>query len=274
MLDNIAQTNLQLYNQLRHQDYSLDDLTLVHKAYELAKVLWSGRYRPNSKPILCHFVGVASLLGHLDMPAELIVVGLLHNAYGNADFGDGYRHKVTPRRRAQVRNTVGESIEGLLTRFNEFRILPSTLKKISRQIKHFDKTERQLVIVDFADRLEKYVDLGELYAADNQWVIGFDQVYRTELLDIAQQLDTPKLVDWLSETFDQMEQARSVIPDILRTTNRHDNPAFEDLIVPLSCRKRMWPRVVRASQLFDRWLRRRVRPYLHITAIKQTFFQD
>lgn len=263
-LNNIAQTNLQLYNQLRQQGYSSEDLLLVHRAYELAKVLWSGRYRPNSKPILCHFVGVSSILGRLNMPAQFITVGLLHNAYGNADFGDGYRYKATPRRRNQVRNTVGDAVEDLLNRFNQFRITSRTLKKISRQIKDFNETERKLVVVDFADRLEKYVDFGELYAADNQWVIGFDRTHRTELLEIAQQLKTPKLIDFLSEAFDQAEQAEVDIPENLRTRNHHHNPAFEDLIVPLSCRKRTWPQIVRASQLFTRWLRRRVRPYLPV----------
>ena len=57
-----AQTNIQLFNQLRRDGYSKTDLDLVRDAYELAMVLFSGRFQPSGKSFIAHVVGTASIL--------------------------------------------------------------------------------------------------------------------------------------------------------------------------------------------------------------------
>src|SRR3981081_2289472 len=113
----IAQTNVQLYNQLRDAGLPLDDLVLVHRAYELLTTLYPGHYQADGKPFVAHGVGVTSILAWLDQPAEILAVGLLHNIYGNADFGDGRASGTTRFRRSLVREAVGERVEDLLVRF-------------------------------------------------------------------------------------------------------------------------------------------------------------
>ena len=99
----IAQTNLQLYNQLRAQGYSDEQLVVVHRAYEFLITIYPGYYQADGKPFVAHTVGVASILGYLNFPVDFVAVGLLHNIYDNGDFGDGLRNVANTRRRRIVR---------------------------------------------------------------------------------------------------------------------------------------------------------------------------
>ena len=92
-MERVAQTNLQLYNQLRAQGYSQKELVIVHRAYEFLTTIYPGYFQADGKPFVAHTVGVASILAHLQLPAEFIAAGLLHNIYGNGDFGDGRARK-------------------------------------------------------------------------------------------------------------------------------------------------------------------------------------
>src|SRR5688572_20530292 len=74
-----AQTNIQLFNQLRGDGYSKADLGLVRDAYELAMLLFSGRFQPSGKSFIAHVVGTASILAWHRLPAPVVAAGLLHN---------------------------------------------------------------------------------------------------------------------------------------------------------------------------------------------------
>lgn len=234
--DLIAQTNVQLYNQLRHQDYSLDDISSVQSAYELAKTMYSGRYTANSKPIICHFVGVASIVAHLGMPSEWIVVGLLHNIYGNGDFGDGLRWGVTDYRRSIVVNTVGKSVNDLILRFTKhFRVVrDKNHQRVKAQLDTYSPTDKRLVLIDLADLLEKITDLSELYSRDHYWVTDVVFEAGEDLVELAQLLGSSKLSDMLLCAFDQVTQAKPKFPSVLQSLNENNNK-YDDLIMPLSC---------------------------------------
>src|SRR5436190_16505729 len=167
----IAQTNIQLYNQLRERGFALDDLLLVHRAYEFLITLYPAHYQADGKPFVAHGVGVASIVAELDQPGQLVAFGLLHNIYGNADFGDGADGGATPFRRELVREAVGAEIEALLVRFPELRIRPGNVEEIRQGLSELDESGRRLLLVDLADYLEKYVDLGVLYFGANDEII-------------------------------------------------------------------------------------------------------
>jgi hypothetical protein len=59
----IAQTNVQLYNHLRERGLPLNDLIVVHRAYELLTTLYPGYVQADDKPFTAHGAGVASILG-------------------------------------------------------------------------------------------------------------------------------------------------------------------------------------------------------------------
>jgi (p)ppGpp synthase/HD superfamily hydrolase len=234
----IAQTNIQLYNQLREAGRSLDELVTVHRAYELLTTLYPGYYQSDGKPFVAHGVGVASILGWLDQPAEIVAVGLLHNVYGNADFGDGRRAGVTPARSRLIRETVGERMAGLIERFRDVRIHPDTLEDMRRSLPERTETDRQLILVELADQLEKYVDLGLLYFGDNDWVEG--ERMGAGLVELANELDEPRLAEMLSSAFAEAAAAAAHVPAELRAP---DGRSFLKLVVPMSCRRKLGPRV-------------------------------
>jgi HD domain len=249
----IAQTNIQLYNQLREAGRSLDELVAVHRAYEFLTTLYPGYYQADGKPFVAHSVGVASIVGWLDQPAEIVVAGLLHNVYGNGDFGDGRGAGVTPPRSRLIRETVGERVEGLLARLRDLRIRPDTLESVRRSLPERDETERRLLLVDLADHLEKYVDLGVLYYGNNDWVLGDDRI-GAELVEIANELRQPRLAEMLSDAFARV--AAADIPVELRTS---DGRRFLKLVVPRSCRRRLSPRLRARMLRMRRGLRPRAR---------------
>jgi hypothetical protein len=235
----IAQTNLQLYNQLRERGLPLDELVAVHSAYGLVTSLYSGHYQADGKPFVAHGVGVASILASLDQPAEIVAVGVLHNIYGNADFGDGLRYGRTPARRRLVREAVGARVEDLLGRFQQLR-KARAIENFRRELPRWDDTDRRLVLVEVADHLEKYTDLGVLYYGKNDWILGRTQSVGANLIEIASELGEPRLAEMLSSAFDKAAAQAEGFPVELRAPGGQRHIA---LVVPRSCSPRLSPRL-------------------------------
>ncbi len=233
-MERIAQTNLQLYNQLRAQGRSLEEMVIVHHAYEFLTTIYPGYYQADGKPFVAHTVGVASILGHLGLPTEFVAAGLLHNIYSNGDFGDGLRNVVTEARHRIVRKEVGERIEVLIDRFRKSRIGRKTIKDISSRLDQLDQTDRNLVLMDLADYLEKYVDLGVCYWGNSRSLVDVVAKHGEQLITIAMRLGYPQLATMLAEAFEQASEAE--IPDSLRTSNGRKRL---ELVVPRSCRRRL-----------------------------------
>jgi hypothetical protein len=248
----IAQTNLQLYNQLREAGRPLGDLVVVHRAYEFLITLYPGYFQGDGKPFVAHGLGVASILAHLDQPAEILAVGLLHNIYGNGDFGDGEGDGATPARRALVRREVGERIDELLVRFRDLRIHPSTIDEVRRSLPELGDTDRRLILVELGDYLEKYVDLGVLYFGESDWLVGARDRIGDDLIEVARELGQPRLADMLSTAFAEADANAGQIPAELRPA---DGRRYLKLVVARSCQPRPAPE--RRAHL--QWLRRRVR---------------
>jgi (p)ppGpp synthase/HD superfamily hydrolase len=232
----IAQTNIQLYNQLREAGRSSEELVAVHRAYQFLSKLYPGYYQADGKPFVAHGVGVASILAWLDQPVDFVAVGLLHNVYGNGDFGDGRAPGITPARTRLVRAAAGETVEQLLERFRGMRIHAGTLERVRRSLPELGETDRRLILVELADHLEKYVDLGVLYFGDHDWV----QTERlgADLVALANELGEPRLAEMLTSAF--AEAAAADVPPELRP---YDGRSFLKLEVPHSCRRRLLPRV-------------------------------
>lgn len=232
----IAQTNIQLYNQLREAGASPDELVTVRRAYELLSKLYPGYYQADGKPFVAHGVGVASILALLGQPAEIVAVGLLHNVYGNADFGDGRGPGVTPARARLVRAAVGEAVGQMLERFRDVRINAGTLGEARRTLPELGETDRRLILVELADHLEKYVDLGVLYFGDHGWVQT--ESLAPDLVAFANELGEPRLAEMLADAL-----AKAAAAEVAPELRPSDGRSFLKLEVPRSCRRRLLPRL-------------------------------
>ncbi|MDP9176685.1 MAG: hypothetical protein M3O61_03295 [Gemmatimonadota bacterium] len=232
-MERIAQTNLQLYNQLRLEGRSPDDLALIRRCYELSVTLYSGAFQADGKPFVAHTTGVASIMGQLGVSSVVVGAACIHNVYGNGNFGDGQSEIASLRRRRVVGNAVGDEVEACVYRFRSLRLNSKSIGEIASRLDQLNGRDRDLVTLDLADHLEKYVDYGVLYFGDGTWVTDFVENHGKALIEIANRLGHPQLAIALADAFD--ETARQAIPLELKRDERHR--AIE-LVMPQSCMRR------------------------------------
>jgi hypothetical protein len=235
----VAQTNLQLYNQMFDQGRPEQELALVRRADDLTALLTAGYNQADGKPFVCHSVGVASIICAMGAPAKFVAFGLLHNVYHNGDFGEGLSSPLTSRKRDFVRERVGADVEELIIRFRDLRVDPSTIEAFEGRLSSFDETERLLVAADLADHMEKYVDRGVLFFGDGSWITDQMDTYGPRLIALAQRLQQPVLAEMMREAFAAVE-GRPPMPDSLRPPK---NRKYLALTLPLSARPRLFARI-------------------------------
>ena len=160
-----AQTNVQLYNQLRAAGYGDDDLARVRRAYEYGMGLFSGRYHPCGKPLLAHLVGTASILAAEGLPGTVVAAAVAHAAYGHGDFGDA-QSGATEDRRAEVQRALGDEVEALLFGYHELPWGSVEISAWSQMAATSSTAERQQCLLKIADTLENYLDQATCYCAE------------------------------------------------------------------------------------------------------------
>ncbi|MCH7616130.1 MAG: penicillin acylase family protein [Nitrospinae bacterium] len=111
-----AQTNIQLYKQLKSVGYSFDEINHVRKAYDLAKELFACLYCPSGKTFLAHVVGVGSILGSLRISSNVVAASLLHDVYKSGDFGEGWN---VDQKKSLVRQTIGLETEHYIEKYQD-----------------------------------------------------------------------------------------------------------------------------------------------------------
>ena len=233
----VAQTNLQLYNQLRRQGRSDDELRLVRAAYELSVTLYSGYFGADRKPFVAHTVGVASILANLGQPALMVAAGALHNVYGNGDFGDGLRDSATERRRSLVRDAVGDAVEDVLYRFRLHRVGLDVSDGYRQRLERLAQADIQILLLDLADVVEKHVDSGVLYHGDGYWISEPISRHGDFLVDIARRVGQPALATMFERRFAEVASDPG-LPLVLRAPKERK---YLELVVPQSCSRRVYP---------------------------------
>lgn len=208
-----AQTNLQLFNQMRTAGYTEADLKAVRAGYDLATRLFTAKFRGSGKPLLSHLVGTASILCAINAPAPLLSVAVLHAAYIFGEFGDG-RRGVTDAKRGIVRRAVGDDIEDLIARYHALDWDDTSIAAIGAGLDSMSPRDRHVLLVRLANELEDHLDLGVLYcgnALQRREAIGKSLHACT---DLARRLGQPFLASELSRMFDEVMSAE--VPESLR----------------------------------------------------------
>lgn len=160
-----AQTNIQLYNQLRELGYPAADLSLAHRAHALAMELFIGAFRGSCRPFLAHLVGTASVLAWLRAPIAVVAAGLLHSAYSHGEFGNYWRGMSEAKRR-RVRAAVGDDVEGLVARYTRLRWDPGSMGALVDAATILRGGDRWVLLIRLANELDDHQDLGLLYVAE------------------------------------------------------------------------------------------------------------
>ncbi len=145
------QTNLQLYVQLR--GWATADLRRIRDSHDLARLLFSARYRGSGKPFLAHLVGTAGILAAHGADVATVCAGLLHAAYDQGDFGLRGRRRAASRRR--LRLAAGADAEEIVWRYASLRWEDPDI-------------DRRALFVGIANTLEETLDLGLLYVGSRK----------------------------------------------------------------------------------------------------------
>jgi (p)ppGpp synthase/HD superfamily hydrolase len=236
-----AQTNLQLYVEIREAGCSAADIEAIRVAYELALALFTGRYRGSGKPFLAHVVGTASILASIHARTPIVAAGLLHAAYSQGEFGNGWSG-AAPGKRKRLRDAVGPEVEELVSRYTSLRWQADTIPKIHERLEALDSRGRDVLLVRLANELEDHLDLGALYCADAARRRDQASASLHLCVDMAKRLGYPELATALAQAF--TENLAADVPMALR---RGDSGSF--VVAPASYGLR-WP--VRLRRLLAR----------------------
>lgn len=240
-----AQTNLRLYAQLLEARYSAADIDRVRAAYELSLHLFTGLYRGSGKPFLAHLVGTASVLASLRARAPVVAAGLLHAAYTQGEFGNGWGG-VADEKRRRLREAVGPEAEELVRQYTLLAWNERTIPKIQHDVETLGSGAREVLLIRLANELEDHLDLGVLYCADAGRRREYARAMLDPSVDMAKRLGFPELADALGRVF--TETLSADVPTGLR---RRESSSF--VVAPASYWLR-WP--VRLRRLLARLGRR------------------
>jgi (p)ppGpp synthase/HD superfamily hydrolase len=246
-----AQTNLQLYNQLRGAGYGQDDLALIRRCYDLAVKLFAGSFRPTGKPFLAHLVGTASVLAEERETAVIVGAGLLHAAYAYGDFA--LAHRLPGRRRRKLREATNVAVEMLVARYTRFEWNSPVMSALVRQAGSLPAQDRDVVLIRLANELEDMLDLGLRYCGkgDERGLTSGQDL--DVAISLARAVERPRLAKALQQALTE-NRTGPPPPQVLR---RNGTAFFR--ITPGSQRVRYSFQALRLARGWASWALKEVR---------------
>jgi len=226
----IAQTHLQLFQQMRSRGYSRDELARVAKAYLVATRLFANRFRPCGRPFVAHLVGSSAVLVWLRAPIQMVVAELLHAAYQEGDFPNSLEG-MTPRKRKDLTAEIGAEAEALVAAYTVgSRSLTGLLASHAR-FNQMSQQERDILLMQLANELDDYRDFAGNHAANADERISVIRQCGQHQVEMAEWLGRPQLAQALRETYADAVAAVDPPPVISRFANGY-------AVLPASCRTR------------------------------------
>jgi len=234
-----AQTNVQLFNQLKSEGYSEKDRELVRRTYEFAMLLFTGLFLPSGKGFIDHLVGTASILASLHTRIEIVAAGLIHAAYLHGDFG-GTRKGVSEAKRKKVRDAVGEDVEDCVHRYDRLLwVTKEAIQTVHDHLADLGPIDREVLLIRLANELEHQLDLGNLYCNKGETEQESQQRYMKSygpmLMSIAERLGALPLATEIATASKNVASTRLPVVPCIRTKHRG---AY--LVTPTSFRRRLW----------------------------------
>ena len=137
----------QLLQELQN-DYSPEDIARIEQAYHLAFDAHKNQKRKSGEPYIIHPVQVAIILADMDMDADAVCAGLLHDVVEDTDI-------TLEQLREQFGEEVAELVDGV-TKLTQIRY---TADKVEMQAENLRKMflamakDLRVIIIKLADRL-------------------------------------------------------------------------------------------------------------------------
>lgn len=176
------------------------DVSIIEKAYKLAKEAHGDQYRKSGEPYIIHPLWVAIILANLEMDKETIVAGILHDVVEDTHIDEEF-----------VRKEFGEEVELLVNGVTKLGQLSYSSDKLEVQAENLRKMflamakDIRVIIIKLADRLhnmrtlqfmtpakqkEKAKETMDIYAPIAQR-LGISKI-KTELDDLALKYSQPE----------------------------------------------------------------------------------
>ncbi|MFQ3612353.1 MAG: DUF6817 domain-containing protein [Cyanobacteriota bacterium] len=237
-MQSYAQTNLQLFNQVLQQNYSLEDLQQLAKAYRVTIELFTGMFRPSGKTFVAHLVGTASILASLNLSIDVVIAGLLHAAYANGDFGVGGRKGITPAKRFYLQSRLGNRVESYIEQYTKLKWDPDAPARLLSRMEELDQTDKDVLLIRLANELEEYLDCGMVYNGmeKGQRYLKHDSI---AIKNLALELGFPILAQSLFEAIEFNEHT-SIPLELCNLAEKSSST----LLLPKSLQMRPFDRVI------------------------------
>jgi (p)ppGpp synthase/HD superfamily hydrolase len=231
---NCAQTNVQLFDQLRSDGYSKPEREYVRDVYAFVMRLFAGLYLPSGKPFIDHLVGTAGVLASLRVPVEVVAAGLIHAAYLHGDFGS-VRTGISDSKREQVRRVVGDQAEEYIVRYDRLILTPEAVSSL--YVDRLEPVDRYVLLMRLANELEHSLDLGGFYFVNSETEQRghrrYTENWLRRLAPLANGLGFPSLAEDIENVLKEIAAVEIPVEPLVRC--RHE-VAF--LVTPRSYRER------------------------------------
>ncbi len=201
-IENLSHTNVQLFHQLVDAGYSQADLSFLCDVYKYSAQLFYG-FQSSGKPFITHLIRTASILVMLKTEISVIAAGLIHSAYEFSDFGDGNRG-ISAWKRQQLKQKAGEVVEIYVMKYYALIWNDVTISAIYHKIKELEFIEQNVLLIRLANELEQFLDLEPLYQNNYQQKIQQIQHRKQMLIEMANILGYPLLVQQLAQAFEDI----------------------------------------------------------------------
>ena len=189
-IQGIAQSNIQLYDQLQDGGYSNDEISRVADAYHLAQKLFAACFRGSGRPFLCHLVGTASVLARDGAPLHVVIAGLLHAAYSAGLFSFDMHQQMSSRKRAMVSTVVGGQAEKLIADYAALNWDHATLAHLAGDKQ---SAQQQVVRLRLANELDDLADNGLRYSGEAKGALIHDPEAQRLLMILVSRAGMPAL---------------------------------------------------------------------------------
>lgn len=156
------QTINALYVQLHESGHSTSDLLRIQRGYRLVCIMFNGRYRKNERPFICHAVGAASSVAHVDRRVEVILAAMLHAAFDSGQFPDGRNGGHSDAHKTWLADQVGADVADLAARYDRFRLEHSDLKRLADDWS--PDGDEDIVLLRLAHEIDDLADGGLAFA--------------------------------------------------------------------------------------------------------------
>jgi HD domain len=209
----IAQTNLQLFNQLMAAGWSDVQLERTQAAYAFATDLFAGKMRSSGKTLVEHVVGTASAVAVTGGRPPLVHAALLHAAYTFGEFG-GRHHSSVPSKRAAVRAVIGDEAEELVAGYASLGYSAATIRDWRQRGSDLTAREHDLAVLRIANEVDEHTDFGTRYSDRGGHPMSSDAIFET-MISLAHEIEEPVLAALMDQI--RLGEIDVTVPPVLRS---------------------------------------------------------